>query len=59
MDYNNERQLRHGLTEELIREIQSDVGMQQALDGEFEKLRDDREVIRSIFPSGDSKVCLH
>ena len=56
MDYNNERQLRHGLTEEIIREIQTDVSVQQALDAEFETLCDDRNVIRTIFPSGDSKV---
>lgn len=41
-----------------MRAIQTDVSVQQALEQEFERLRDDRETIRSIFPSGDNKVII-
>lgn len=56
MDYTNDRTLKRCFNEEIVREIQSDVSKQHALDAEFEKLTEDREIIRTIFPTGDNKV---
>lgn len=32
--------------------------VQSALEREFEKMKEDREILRAIFPTGDSKVCV-
>ncbi|XP_025907421.1 DNA-directed RNA polymerase II subunit RPB1, partial [Nothoprocta perdicaria] len=57
-DYTNERALRRTLQEELVKEVLSDAHVQNELEREFEKMREDREVLRVIFPTGDSKVVL-
>lgn len=33
--------------------------VQSSLEREFEKMKEDREILRAIFPSGDSKVCIY
>ena len=48
--------MRRCLTEDVVRQIQTDVAIQQELEAEFEQLHQDRENIRAIFPTGDSKV---
>ena len=48
--------MRRCLTEDVVRQIQTDVAIQQELESEFEQLQQDRENIRAIFPTGDSKV---
>uniref|UniRef100_A0A8U7NUV3 3'-5' exoribonuclease n=1 Tax=Corvus moneduloides TaxID=1196302 RepID=A0A8U7NUV3_CORMO len=55
-DYTNERALRRTLQEELVKDILSNAHIQNELEREFERMREDREVLRVIFPTGDSKV---
>ncbi|CAM4641943.1 unnamed protein product [Lepidochelys kempii] len=57
-DYTNERALRRTLQEEMVKDILSNAHIQNELEREFEKMREDREVLRVIFPTGDSKVVL-
>lgn len=57
-DISKERMLRRCLQDEVIRAIKGDVAVQTMLDAEFEQLQQDRDNIRAIFPSGDSKVVL-
>lgn len=39
-----------------MKDILSNAHIQNELEREFEKMREDREVLRVIFPTGDSKV---
>lgn len=55
-DYTNERALRRTLQEEMVKDILSNAHIQNELEREFEKMKEDREVLRVIFPTGDSKV---
>ena len=48
--------MRRCLTEDVVRQIQTDVAIQQELEAEFDQLHQDRENVRAIFPTGDSKV---
>jgi len=48
--------MRRCLSEDVVRQIQTDVAIQQELENEFEQLTQDRDNIRAILPSGDSKV---
>ncbi|KAF7236742.1 DNA-directed RNA polymerase II subunit RPB1 [Varanus komodoensis] len=57
-DYTNERALRRTLQEEMVKDILSNAHIQNELEREFEKMKEDREVLRVIFPTGDSKVVL-
>ncbi|XP_028911393.1 DNA-directed RNA polymerase II subunit RPB1 [Ornithorhynchus anatinus] len=57
-DYTNERALRRTLQEELVKDVLSNAHIQNELEREFERMREDREVLRVIFPTGDSKVVL-
>uniref|UniRef100_H3AVP5 DNA-directed RNA polymerase subunit n=1 Tax=Latimeria chalumnae TaxID=7897 RepID=H3AVP5_LATCH len=57
-DYTNERAMRRMLQEEAVKEILSNAHIQNELEKEFEKMKEDREVLRMIFPTGDSKVVL-
>ena len=50
--------MRRCLTEDVVRQIQTDVAIQQELESEFDQLQQDRENIRTIFPTGDSKVSI-
>lgn len=55
-DYTNERALRRMLQEDVLKEVMTNAHVQSALEREFEKMKEDREILRAIFPSGDSKV---
>ncbi|XP_078486594.1 DNA-directed RNA polymerase II subunit RPB1-like [Ciona intestinalis] len=57
-DYSKERFMRRCMNEDVVRMIQTDVTIQQELETEFDQLQQDRENIRAIFPTGDSKVVL-
>uniref|UniRef100_A0A8C3N8R1 DNA-directed RNA polymerase subunit n=1 Tax=Geospiza parvula TaxID=87175 RepID=A0A8C3N8R1_GEOPR len=57
-DYTNERALRRTLQEELVKDILSNAHIQNELEREFDRMLEDREVLRVIFPTGDSKVVL-
>ncbi|KAK3607283.1 hypothetical protein CHS0354_002907 [Potamilus streckersoni] len=57
-DAYNERQLRRCLTEDIIKDMLGDHHTLQELEKEWDQLKDDREALRQIFPSGDSKIVL-
>lgn len=41
-----------------MKDVLSNAHIQNELEREFERMREDREVLRVIFPTGDSKVRL-
>lgn len=45
------------LQEDVLKEVMTNAHVQSALEKEFEKMKEDREILRAIFPSGDSKAC--
>lgn len=55
-DCTNERALRRMLQEDVVKDVMTNAHVQGALEREFDKMREDREVLRAIFPTGDSKV---
>ncbi|RZF37892.1 hypothetical protein LSTR_LSTR009992 [Laodelphax striatellus] len=57
-DASNERHLRRIFTEDVLREIVGSGEVISELEKEWEQLYRDREALRSIFPSGESKVVL-
>lgn len=52
----NERALRRTLQEDVLKDVMTNAHVQSALEKEFEKMKEDREILRAIFPTGDSKV---
>lgn len=46
------------LQEDVVKDVLTNAHVQSALEREFEKMKEDREVLRAIFPTGDSKVCV-
>ncbi len=44
------------LQDEIVREIVGSAAAHQEMEAEFSQLVKDRDVLRSIFPSGNSKV---
>lgn len=44
------------LQEDVVKDVMTNAHVQSALEKEFDKMRDDRKVLRTIFPTGDSKV---
>lgn len=50
--------MRRTLQEDLVKDVLSNAHIQNELEREFERMREDREVLRVIFPTGDSKVCV-
>ncbi|XP_016312401.1 LOW QUALITY PROTEIN: DNA-directed RNA polymerase II subunit RPB1-like [Sinocyclocheilus anshuiensis] len=57
-DYTNERALRRTLQEDVVKDVMTNAHVQSSLEREFEKMKEDREILRAIFPTGDSKVVL-
>uniref|UniRef100_A0A671PGW1 DNA-directed RNA polymerase subunit n=1 Tax=Sinocyclocheilus anshuiensis TaxID=1608454 RepID=A0A671PGW1_9TELE len=57
-DYTNDRALRRTLQEDVVKDLMTNAHVQSALEREFEKMKEDREILRAIFPTGDSKVVL-
>ncbi|KAK2863122.1 hypothetical protein Q5P01_002655 [Channa striata] len=57
-DCTNERALRRILQEDVVKDVLTNAHVQGALEKEFEKMKEDREILRAIFPTGDSKVVL-
>ncbi|KAI1289307.1 DNA-directed RNA polymerase II subunit RPB1 [Halotydeus destructor] len=55
-DVSNERHLRKMFTEDVVREM-SGTALSD-LEGEWERLKKDRESLRQVFPMGDSRVVL-
>ncbi|XP_046374548.1 DNA-directed RNA polymerase II subunit RPB1-like [Haliotis rufescens] len=54
----NERDLRKCLSEEVIKDVIGDPAVISELEREFEQLREDRNALRQIFPTGDGKIVL-
>ena len=52
------RQLKKCLTEDVIRDLISDAHALSEVEKEWEQLKEDRDTLRQIFPSGDSKIVL-
>ena len=50
------RQLRASFQEDVVRDILTSSEAQTDLEQEFEQLKKDRNVMREIFPTGNSKV---
>lgn len=57
-DVSNERQLRRIFNEDIVKELIGSAHAVAELEKEWELLRRDRDVLRSIFPKGDNKVRL-
>lgn len=57
-DPTNERYLRKLFTEDVVKDLLGSANSLTELEKEWERLKKDREVIREIFPTGDSKVVL-
>ncbi|CAG9765945.1 unnamed protein product [Ceutorhynchus assimilis] len=57
-DPSNERYLRKVFNEDIIKEIMSSGDVIAELEKEWEQLQKDREALRQIFPSGDTRVVL-
>lgn len=51
------RYLRKVFTEDVVRELMGSATAVSELEKEWERLKRDREALRTIFPTGDSKVC--
>lgn len=51
------------LQDEIVRDIVGSAAAHHELEAEFSQLEKDRDILRSVFPSGNSKVngyrCLH
>lgn len=45
------------LQEDVVKDVMTNAHVQSSLEREFEKMKEDREILRAIFPTGDSKVC--
>ena len=50
------RRLKNLLQEDVLRSCLGDASVTTELEEEFKQMEKDREVLRSIFPMGDSKV---
>ncbi|KAI2810971.1 DNA-directed RNA polymerase II subunit RPB1 [Blomia tropicalis] len=57
-DATNERNLRNVFTEDVVRDMMANPTSLSELEQEFERLSSDRDQIRRLFPTGDSKVVL-
>lgn len=55
-DCTNERALRRTLQEDVVKDVLTNAHVQGTLEREFDKMKEDREILRAIFPTGDSKV---
>lgn len=57
-DISNERQMRKIFTEDVLKDMMGSNDTVTELDKEWEQLNNDRDTLREIFPSGESKVVL-
>ena len=56
MLYNTYRHLRRSFKEEIVRDLLTSTTAQAELEAEWQQLREDRDALRTIFPTGNSKV---
>ncbi|ROT69976.1 RNA polymerase II largest subunit [Penaeus vannamei] len=57
-DISNERYLRKLFTEEVVRDVLGAPDAITSLETEWQRLQEDRQILRQVFPKGDSKVVL-
>ncbi|XP_014661495.1 PREDICTED: DNA-directed RNA polymerase II subunit RPB1-like [Priapulus caudatus] len=57
-DISNERKLKRILNEDIVKELLGSAQAQAEIETEWDQLAKDRDVIRTVFPSGDSRVVL-
>ncbi|XP_064614759.1 LOW QUALITY PROTEIN: DNA-directed RNA polymerase II subunit RPB1-like [Liolophura sinensis] len=57
-DTTNERELKRWLAEDVIKDLAGDATVLAEVEREWEQLKEDREILRQVFPRGDSKVVL-
>ena len=57
-DVSNERYMRRIFNEEVVKDLSETSSVIQSLESEWDQLCRDRETLRQIFPSGESKVVL-
>ncbi|KAJ8311231.1 hypothetical protein KUTeg_011217 [Tegillarca granosa] len=57
-DPTNERSMKKCLSEETIKDMMGNAHSLAELEKEWDQLKEDREALRNIFPTGDSKVVL-
>lgn len=50
------RNLRHSFKEDIVRDLLTSSTAQAELEAEWQQLKEDRDALRSIFPTGNSKV---
>ncbi len=55
-DCTNQRHLRHCFKEDIVRDLLTSSTAQTELEMEWQQLCEDREAIRVVFPTGNSKV---
>lgn len=47
------------LQEDVVKDVMTNALVQSSLEKEFDKMKEDRDILRAIFPTGDSKVRKH
>lgn len=52
------RNLRRSFKEDIVRDLLTSTTAQAELESEWQQLKEDREALRTIFPTGNSKVSL-
>ncbi|KAI0233692.1 DNA-directed RNA polymerase II subunit RPB1 [Lamellibrachia satsuma] len=57
-DITSERQLKRCMAEDIVKDIMGDSHVIEELEKEWEQLQEDRQALRQVFPTGDSKVVL-
>ena len=50
------RNLRRSFKEDIVRDLLTSTTAQGELEAEWQQLKEDRDALRSIFPTGNSKV---
>ena len=51
-----DRQLKRCMAEDIVKDIMGDSHVIEELEKEWEQLQEDRQALRQVFPTGDSKV---
>ncbi len=54
----HDRRLKNFVQEDVLKNLTENANASALFDEEFEELRNDREILRQIFPTGESRVCL-
>ena len=52
----NHRHLRRSFKEDIVRDLLTSTTAQAELEAEWQQLKEDRDALRTVFPTGNSKV---